>query len=128
MDQSRPEASILFVWTESCHCFGAQGAKPQCFYSVISGVCDVVSGCCVFTHVNHPSASCFAVVSAASSRIASSSFIISLTLPRMTFSGIILFFNLDSTAKIVQQVMCMSGTFSESDESVVSGRSTRRAL
>ena len=102
MDELRPEASISFVWTESWHCFGAQEAKSQCFCSVFSGACDAVGGCCVFTHVSHPSASCFAVVSAASSRIASSSFVISLTLPRITFSGILVFFNLDSTANVVQ--------------------------
>ena len=44
---------------------------------------------------------CFAVVPAAFSRIASSSFAISLTLSRITFSGILVFFNLDSTAKFV---------------------------
>ena len=89
------------------------------------GGCDEEVGCCVFAHVSHPSASCVEVVSAASSRIASSSFDMSLTSPRMTFSGIFVFFNLDSTAKVVQYVMRMSGTSSGGTESGVSGRSTR---
>ena len=69
MNELRPEASISFVWTESCHCFGAQEAKSQCFCSVFFGAGHVVGGCCVFAYVSHPSASCSAIVSAASSRI-----------------------------------------------------------
>ena len=70
----------------------------------------------MFAHVSQPSASCFAVVSAASLRTASSSFVMSLMSPRMTFSGILVFLNLDSTAKVVQYVLHILGTFSSKTE------------
>ena len=89
------------VWVEHIHCFGAQESMPQCFCPVFFGSVDERSGCCVFVYVNHPSASCFAVVSAASSRTASSY----RAIPRITLPGILLC-DLDSTAKVVEYVTC----------------------
>ena len=89
------------VWVEHIHYFSAQESMSQCFCPVFFGSVDEGSGCCVFVYVNHPSASYFAVVSAASSRTASSY----RAIPRITLSGILLF-DLDSTAKVVEYVTC----------------------
>ena len=58
------------VWVEQSHSFGVLESMSQCFCPVFFGNVDEGSGCCEFVYVKHPSASCFAVVSAAFSRTA----------------------------------------------------------
>ena len=67
MDELRPASNISFFRTDSSHCFEVHEFKSQFFFlEFFTGCVD----CWLSAHMSHSSASCFAVVSNASSRIA----------------------------------------------------------